>query len=122
MPGLTPYHFFLKYAGYSYDPATQTPMQDRIQCAQKLARAQTIAHARGMRWRWEYSDIDSSDHRDDCEPYRLWDCIMYDPLTLGQDAPAVGSLCAIDLGPDGTPWGDPYARVMEAELALEYLP
>jgi hypothetical protein len=31
----------------------------------------------------------------------------------------VQSLGGVDFGRDGDPWGQPYARVVEAELALE---
>ena len=60
------YQFFLKHAGYSYNPKTETLMQGRIRSARALAKAEREAR-------------------------------------------------------DGEPWGDPYRRIVEAELAIEAL-
>lgn len=113
------YHFFLKHAGYSYNPATQTPMQGRILCAQRLAKAAQYAHDIGARYRWERGGVDSSEHGDTEPAYRLWDCVLFVPGDNDTQQHCAASLSAIDLGPNGTPWDDPYARVIEAELALE---
>ena len=52
-------------------------------------------------------------------------CHSYDPRT---ETPEQGrTRCALDLaaaeafGRDGSPWGDPYRRVVEAELAGQHL-
>jgi len=114
----TAYHFFLAHAGYSYDPKTQTPMQGRIKAAQKLAKAEQWANETGMYFAWEISDIDASDFSD--ENYPLWDCFAY---TYTDGEPVLQqSTGAVDFGAECTPWGDPYARVVCAELALDLMP
>jgi hypothetical protein len=124
------YQFFLKHAGYSYDPATQSPMQGRIQCARKLAAAERKARDAGISYQWEYDGADSSewiaDNEDggrNCNPWQTWACCA---IPSGEDADqygtaALASLGGIDFGRDGEPWGNPYRRVVEAELALEAL-
>jgi len=118
------YQFFLHHAGYSYDPATQSPMQGRIQNARALAKAERQARDAGYSFEWGIDDTLSSDWIEDdedggrnCNPWRTWYCCARGP----EQGRAVASLCGIDFGRDGTPWGDPYRRVFEAELALEAL-
>lgn len=120
--GQTAYHFFLTHAGYSYDPKTQTPMQGRRACASLLAEAERKARDAGCSFSW---DIDpNTTSRDWCErgsygyvaPWETWRCLMRNP-----EGDVVESLCGIDFGRLGGPWGDPYRRVVEAELACEWL-
>ena len=113
----TPYQFFHEHAGYSYRPDTETKAQGRARCARAMARAEREARDAGLSFEWgvdPYSD--SSDWCDDDPPWALWTCTARD--ATGR---VVASLCAIDFGRDGEPWGDPYRRVVEAELALEAL-
>ncbi len=111
----TAYHFFLSHAGYSYDPKTQTRMQGRIACARHLAYAEERAKRYGCSFAWEIDqDIDSSEWSDDPEPWHTWSCIARDA-----NGKVFASLCGIDFGRDGQPWGEPYRRVVEAELADE---
>jgi len=118
------YQFFLRHAGYSYDPETQTPMQGRIRGARALARAERQARDGGFSYQWSIDPQSlSSDWIDDnqdggrnCDPWRTWQCAMFNA-----GGRIVNSLHAIDFGRDGQPWGDPYKRVVEAELALEGL-
>jgi len=112
---LTPYHFFLANAGYSYDPLTQTPMQGRIACAQALAAAEKRARDAGCSFAWNvdaYSD--SSDWSDEEPPYAQWTCLARDA-----DGEVFASLGGIDFGRDNEPWDSSYRRVVEAELACE---
>jgi hypothetical protein len=108
------YHFFLKHAGYSYDPQTETPLQGRIRCAKTLAAAERRAHDAGCSFEWRVDDIDSSDFDDSPEPWALWVCIARDA-----NGNVFASLGGVDFGRDKEPWGDPYRRVVEAELAAE---
>lgn len=111
------YQFFLRHAGYSYDPKTQTRMQGRIKCAQSLARAERTACDAGFSHEWETDRVsNSSEFRDDVPPYSLWCCVARD-----SKGAIVATLGGIDFGPDGSPWGDPYRRVVEAELSSEGL-
>ena len=107
--------FFFSNAGYSYDPKTETPLQGRWKCAHALADAEYEAWGKGYSFHWEVdSDITSADWRDDCEPYATWWCACRNP-----DGEIVATLGGVDFGPDGEPWGNDYARVVEAELAFE---
>lgn len=110
----TPYHFFLSQAGYSYDPKTETPMQGRIRCAQLLAAAEKTAKEQNVSFRWEVGDMDSSEFSDETPAWQLWSVVAYK-----EDGTVFASLGGVDFGRDGEPWGQPYKRVVEAELACE---
>ena len=110
------YHFFYANAGYSYDPTVETQEQGRQRCAARLAEVEQQARDMGYSFRWELDDIDSSDFSDDPEPWRLWVCTMCD-----EEGNALESLGGIDFGRDGEPWGNPYQRVVETELASGYI-
>jgi hypothetical protein len=49
--------------------------------------------------------------------YKQWVCCMFD-----ENGELVQSLGGVDFGRDVEPWGPPYRRVVEAELALEEMP
>lgn len=108
--------FFAEHAGYSYGPG-ETPEQGRERCARNLAACEGIAREAGVSFAWSIDpDSDSSDWRDDCDAYAVWQCLAYD--CKGQ---CVASLHAIDFGPDGSPYASDYRRVVEAELAAQYV-
>ena len=121
---MTPYNFFLKHAGYSYNPQTETKEQGRRRCAKALAQAERQAHDEGFSFEWSVDPyINSSEWIDDdedggknCDPWQTWQCLVRDPAGR-----IVSSLHGIDFGRDGEPWGNPYRRVVEAELALDTL-
>lgn len=110
----TAYAFFLRHADYSYRPG-ETSIQGRRRCAKELARSEAHARKAGYAFHWEI-DADAVGHelRSSAEPYALWGCTL--TLPNGEVGP---SLWAIDFGPGGEPWGEPYRRVVEAQLALE---
>lgn len=118
------YQFFLKHAGYSYKTGEETPMQGRIRCARQLAAVERKARDGGFSYNWSVDpDIrsddwiaDNEDGGRNCDPWQTWQCAMYNA-----DGQIVNSLHSIDFGRDGEPWGDPYKRVVEAELALDGL-
>jgi hypothetical protein len=116
------YQFFLKHAGYSHGPK-ETPTQGRIRCARALAKNEAAAKRGGFTYAWDVDPTASSADwitaEDDykggySDPWRLWQCCMLDG-----EGRIVNSLHGIDFGRDGTPWADPYRRVVEAELAGE---
>lgn len=97
--------FFFDHAGWGYDPLTETSDEGRARCAKRLAAAEQWATDEGMSFEWtpdEYAD----------EPGE-WCCVARD----------AGGVVLASLGgvgfESGEPWGDPYRRVVEAELALE---
>ena len=117
----SPYHFFLKNAGYSYGK-DETKQQDRISGARALAKVEREATRGGFTYAWSIDQFTTSaDWIDDnkeggrnCDPWQTWQCVM-----LNSDGRIVNSLHGIDFGRDRSPWGDSYRRVVEAELALE---
>lgn len=115
MRTLTPVQFFMAHAGHSYNPLTETSAQGRYRGARRLAAAERKASAAGVSFEWSIDpDCDSSDWSDDGEPYATWQCLARDA-----EGVVIGSLHAIDFGDGGEPWGDPYRRVIEAEIVLD---
>lgn len=116
---MPPVLFFWHNAAWGYHPEKETPEQGRRACAVRLAAAENLAKERGVRYKWEHeTDEDRSGIEHDAP---LWQCIAY------LNGEVVGSLGSIDLGDGGDPWmwgiprgGAKYARVVEAELALEH--
>lgn len=107
--------FFYRESDYSYDPKTETERQGREKCARRLARAEALASKCGYSYHWTIdADISSREFTNDGPEYQLWQVIMFDA-----DGMVCGSLGGVDFGPDGTPWGAAYRRVVEAELASE---
>ncbi len=107
--------FYLKDAGWVYNP-TMT-RKDKLQYARTLARAEREAFEGGFFYHWSVDpEINSSYFSDDTDPWKLWQCSMYN-----KDGKIVNSLHGIDFGRGGQPWGNNYRRVVEAELAIEGL-
>lgn len=108
--------FFYDHAGYSHrvdEPATS----GRARCAISLAEAEAIAESRGWEVGWE----------EDPEPFDCdcgsSECGNYQPYCASlrdSDGNVLASLCGVTFATD-TPNGDPYARVVAAELASEAL-
>jgi hypothetical protein len=113
---LTPYAqavaFFHEHAGWSYTPGKETEAQGRMRCARSLAKAESVARNVGLSFDWEQDECDSSEWSDERPAWAQWVCAC-----RGQDGKILDSLGAIDFGRDGQPWGQPYKRVVEAELA-----
>lgn len=111
----TPFQFFLAHAGFSYGPE-ETPAQGRRRCARALASAEKQARDSGMSFEWSLDGHDSTEWTDERDPATpTWQCLARD-----ESGEIVGSLGGVDFG-DGSPWSDPYRRVVEAEIALESL-
>ena len=121
---MNPYQFFLKHAGCSYNPETETRIDGHARQARALAAAERKARDEGFYCRWEIDpytlSADWVDNNEDggqnCNPWQTWQCCMYNA-----EGGIVNSLHGIDFGRDKEPWGDPYRRVVEAELAIERL-
>ncbi len=111
------YQFFLKHAGYSHDPKTETAMQGRIRCARELATDERAARNAGFTFAWSVDPCcDSSDFDGSKKPWELWQCLMYNA-----DGRIVNALGGIDFGRDSSPYGNSYKRVVEAELCADGL-
>lgn len=111
--------FFREHAGSSHRPGRETEAQGRARGAQALAYAEARARVLGAVFVWQHDDIGSSSFltHEDGGPWALWQCLCY-----GSSGRVLASLSGIDFGCDGSPYSDPYSRVVEAELALETFP
>lgn len=105
--------FFFDHAGYSHDPRTETPEQGRARCALDLAAAEAFGRAAGLSFEWSIDpDTDSSEWSRIRPAWDAWVCVCRDA-----EGAVCQALAGIDFGRDGSPWGDPYRRVVEGELA-----
>lgn len=112
------YLFFLRNAGYSYDPKTQTKQQGRAATARKLAKVERDARALGYSFEWDEDPegcIGCECGSEDCAcctgaAHETESCLMRD--TSGKVVQSLGSVCQATRE---------YRRVVEAELALEEL-
>lgn len=119
--------FFYENAGYSYDPATQTPEHGRADCAAKLAAAEAEASSRGYWFIWDTDSNNTSadwiDANEDgganCDPWITWQCAIVEHVPGCGQPRTLGSICGVDFGRDGSPATSEYSRVIQAELAHE---
>jgi hypothetical protein len=79
----SPYLFFIKNAGYSYDPKKETPFKGRVRCARALAEAEKRASAEGCSFEWEQDDSTNREWTDEGAEYYTWRCLMRDSVNLG---------------------------------------
>jgi hypothetical protein len=117
-PKQAAYLFFLKHAGFSYDPKIETARQGRSRCARQLAKAERDARALGMHYNWRNDpdgcsgcDCDSPDC--DCSQgndHETLGCVLYS--AEGKHLESLWGIC-------NPSWE--YRRVVEAELASEAL-
>lgn len=108
--------FFYEHAGYSWDRKTGTEEEGHRSSAQALADAEARARGVGITFEWTIDyDTDSSDWSDERPSWQTWQCVAW------LDENIWGSLGGVDFGRDGEPWGEPYKRVVEAQVALEAL-
>jgi len=106
--------FFYAHAGYSYNPQAETEEQGRARCAVQLAQAEEKARQGGYAFEWQIDpDVTAADWSTDMD-HETWLCTMYN-----EAGEHVSNLGGIDFGPDGSPYGDTYKRVIEAEIASE---
>jgi hypothetical protein len=119
--------FFYDHAGWSYNPAAETPEHGRAAGAVLLARAETgLRRAPGTHVTWE-PDPDADNEPADgyyVSGHPQWQAALVRyaperPDANGDGNVILASLGGIDLGDDGL--YSAYRRVIEAELALEAL-
>lgn len=109
--------FFMKHAGYSVAEG-ETREQGRRRCAKELAAAERwLMEQPGHTVAWEQDrDYDPADSDVPDMPEIGWGCIV---SLNDQDRHA--SLWSVTFDGDGYPAGNPYARVVVAELAAELM-
>jgi hypothetical protein len=112
----TAYHFFLQHAGFSWNPVTQTRMQGRIECAQRMAAAETAffdaCRVSDVEISWEDDPDGCAWSGEDYTPERVECAAIWHRDESGR-VRYLASLCGID-DADAN-----YRRVIRAELALE---
>jgi hypothetical protein len=127
----TAYQFFLRNAGYSYNPATETKIEGRRRCAKALAAAEQWAEAEGLEFVWEddpdttADDFEFPEDKAHVSEHGAVGCILYRPCpqhgTDCKHAEHLGSLWGITESLNNSE-RDAYRRVVQAELALEAIP
>ena len=113
----TPADFFFEHAGWSYDPEKETEAQGKRRGANRLAKAEKHAREAGYSFEWSLDGGTNREWTDEGPKYGTWQCLAHN-----QAGNVIASLCGIDFGKGGEPWGNDYRRVVEAELALETMP
>jgi hypothetical protein len=116
--------FFYERAGYSWQSGSgpRGRIRGKVEGARRLAVAEQAAKERDWRVVWEI-DEDAQLHEPGwCNGNPCWQATLVGPSEYPGD-PVFGLLLlahlgGIDLG-DNHPDSDPYARVIEAELALD---
>lgn len=114
--------FFTEHAGYGYDPKTETPEEGRARSAEELARAEEWARENHLHFQWWDDDdyvVGRDDDLDPEETSRPYVCIAGTMPSPWEPIDVQASLCGILFSADEDYTSDPYARVVEAELALE---
>jgi hypothetical protein len=108
--------FFLTHGGWGYDPQTETAEEGRVRSAREMAEAEAwMVEQPGFTVEW-FPDTDYNPADYDAEmPDTAWGCTV----TCGEKQE---SLWGITFDGDGHPAGNPYARVVVAELAHEMMP
>lgn len=109
--------FFFEHAGYGWRPDQETEAEGKANTARVMARAEAEARHQGWTFHWKVDqDADSKDFAPRVPRWDLWWCRARD--ASGRNRASLG---AVDFGRDAEPWGQPYRRVVEAELALDGL-
>lgn len=107
--------FFFDQAGFSWTPP-ETPEEGQLRCAKALAQAEIDGQKAGLFFVWRIDELDSSEWSEERPAWAQYVCLCYGP-----DGTMLDSSSGIDFGREGTPTTNTYARVVEAELALEAL-
>lgn len=126
----TPAAFFYEHAGHSWTPAKQTEEEGHVETARALALAEARARRTGWAFEWTITNDTARSYAEEIARvtglpaeipqkggyHRLWHC-----TARNYDGIVMGSVGCVDFGPRCKPWGSPYRRVVEAELALDGL-
>ena len=105
--------FYYENAGYSYDPATQTPDEGRMVNARNMVSALRLTLGEGGVFRWVPDWV--TDHEREFDCYVDGGPETCEWVGLYVDGELVASLGCVDDADDDC------RRVVEGELALEYV-
>jgi|SRR3989304_2536863 len=108
--------FFLRNAGSSYDPKTETKAQGQRRGASQLADAERIAAELGWHVEWVQDEDPDLSWADAEQLEEIKEVLV--ALLKDQDGNVLGSLGGITFGKNHTE-NQKQGRVFEAELALE---
>jgi hypothetical protein len=104
--------FFYDNAGWCYDPVEETPEEGHVNTAKHLARAEQWAHDVGIEFQW-WPD-------EDAPPlHRAYGCVAGHMPNWAEPIEVEASLWGIEFEDGQSYLTDPYAQVVEAELASE---
>jgi hypothetical protein len=120
--------FFYRNAGY-HTGGDETEQVARFRCGLRLAAAEEWyddnaaddygEHGYGaLRFMWHEGGVYDHDYSD--MPETSWVCVLQEYGSGGWQTQ--GGIAGVTFGGDGAPWGDPYKRVIEAEMAAELMP
>lgn len=107
--------FFFDNAGFSYDPETETPDEGKWRCARVLAEAE--ARLKAGPYFVGHEPDDQPWYGDFPYDGPLWFVTLYSVAGNVEGDEILGSIGSV-----ACEAGDPYMRVVAAELASEYLP
>jgi hypothetical protein len=107
--------FFYEHAGWGYFQGKETPEEGRLSGARELARAEKASKDRGWWVEWRQDDMPFDDDVHDPNEYG-YIAVLFCTVPFSGGREPLDSLGAIDAED-----GDPYRRVVAAQLALEAL-
>lgn len=116
-------HFHFVHGACSHRPAVEIRETGWLRGAVDLAESERWVQEMGWEFEWvqdlEYSpdDYDAPDM-----PGIAWVCLLRDGSRHEGEHAVVESVGAVTFGGDGYPDGDPYKRVIQAQLASEAAP
>jgi hypothetical protein len=120
--------FYTQHGGGGYDPDKESEDEGMLRYAVSLAKAERWFEDSEGEWEWMTDDHPDRSWLDPDDGRTIWMCAAHIRKPEGEWAEPGEpewnheSLSGIDLGLDGDPDTDPYARVVQAELALELMP
>jgi hypothetical protein len=110
--------FFFDCAGYSHDPRKESPLAGRVRVALDSVLIEARGREAGLRFEWVMDPyMDSSEFSDERPAWPVWSCTCF----AYEDNTVLASLGCIDFGRGKQPWGEPYRRIVECDLAYEAL-
>lgn len=108
--------FFEENLGSVQLETAEKSLQQLKRRARQLANAEILAFDLGLTFHWSIDNgTDSRDWSDELPYYKAWVCEARD-----RKGSSVDFLGGIDFGNGGEPWGNPYMRIVQAEMAERF--